>query len=137
MILVRPLVVATTLLAAASALHTGPLDAQSSGAYTAAQAAHGATIFAAQCASCHGANLEGGVGPQLAGDDFIAKWNGETAADVHDVVANQMPLSNPGSLKPDEALDVVAYILQQNRYAAGSTPLTAATLKSVTIAKQH
>jgi len=136
-ILVRPLVVATTLLAAASALHTGPLDAQSSGAYTAAQAAHGATIVAAQCSSCHGANLEGGVGPQLAGDDFIAKWSGQTAADVHDVVANQMPLSAPGSLTPDDDLAVVAYILQQNHYPAGSAPLSAATLKTVTIQKQH
>jgi alcohol dehydrogenase (cytochrome c) len=125
------------LLAATAAFHTGPLDAQSTGAYTAAQAAQGATIFAAQCSSCHGAKLEGGAGPALAGDDFMTKWNGETADDVHDVVANQMPLTAPGSLKPDEALAVVAYILQQNHYPAGSTPLSAATLKSVTIQKQH
>ncbi len=135
MTFVRPLVVVAIAVAAASAGSVHPLAAQTTGAYTAAQAAQGATIFAAQCAACHGAKLEGGAGPQLAGDDFIAKWSGQTADDVHDVVATQMPQTNPGSLSPAEALAVVAYILQQNHYPAGPTALDAATLKTVKIAK--
>ena len=103
--------------------------------FTEAQATHGATIFAAQCATCHGAKLEGGAGPQLAGDDFITKWSGQTADDVHYIVSTQMPLTNPGSLSPAEALAVVAYILQQNHYPAGPTALDAASLKTVKIAK--
>ncbi len=132
---VRPLVIVAIVVAAVAG-RTGPLAAQSPGAYTAEQAAQGATIYAAQCSSCHGAKLAGDVGPALAGDAFLARWNGETADDVHDVVANQMPQTAPGSLKPAEALAVVAYILQQNRYPAGSTPLDAATLKTVKIQKQ-
>jgi mono/diheme cytochrome c family protein len=134
--IVEPLVVAGLALAALGAGAAQPLAAQSTGVFTAAQAAQGATIYAAQCSMCHGDKLEGGVGPQLAGSDFIAKWTGQTADDVHDVVANQMPQSNPGSLTPAQALAVTAYILQQNKYPAGSTPLDAASLKGVKIAKQ-
>jgi len=132
---VRPLVAVGIAVAAALAGSVLPLAAQTTGVYTAAQATQGAMIFAAQCATCHGAKLEGGAGPQLAGDDFIAKWSGQTADDVHYVVSTQMPMTNPGSLSPAEALAVLAYILQQNHYPAGPTALDAATLKTVKIAK--
>jgi mono/diheme cytochrome c family protein len=123
-------------LAASAALTTHPLSAQGSGVYTADQAKAGAAIFSAQCSACHGANLEGVSGPQLAGPDFMGKWAGQTADDLRDVIANEMPLTNPGSLKPDQVLAVLSYILQQNKYPAGSDPLTAAKTKSVKIAKQ-
>jgi mono/diheme cytochrome c family protein len=132
---VRPLVVVALLFAFVAALTAGRGGAQSAGAYTAAQAATGAKLYAAQCSECHGAMLEGGAGPQLAGADFIAKWTGQTADDLHEIVANQMPQTNPGSLKPDEALALVAYILQQNKYPAGDAPLTLAKLKTIKIAK--
>jgi mono/diheme cytochrome c family protein len=133
--IVRPLVVAACVLAASAAFGSDPGAAQPTGAFTSAQAATGAKIFATQCVACHGAKLEGGAGPQLAGDDFMAKWSGQTAADIYDIVSTQMPLTNPGSLKPAEALALVAYILQQNKYVAGDTALDAARLKTVKIAK--
>ena len=45
--------------------------------FTAAQADAGKTAYAAVCAGCHGANLEGG-GPavSLNNDAFRAKWSG-------------------------------------------------------------
>jgi len=134
--LLRVLPVLALALVASTALTTHSLSAQSAGVYTAAQAGAGAAIFAAQCSVCHGSKLEGGAGPQLAGPDFMAKWTGQTADDVRDIVATQMPLTSPGSLKPDEVVDVVSYILQQNKYPAGDAPLTAAKMKSVKIAKQ-
>jgi cytochrome c len=132
---VRPFVVALVVVVCAAALVTNPTGAQSAGVYSVTQAAGGAKLFAAQCSTCHGANLEGGVGPQLAGSDFIAKWTGQTAFDVHDIVANEMPQTAPGTLTPDQALALVAYILQQNNYPAGDAPLTAAKLKSIPITK--
>jgi hypothetical protein len=42
-----------------------------------------------------------------------------------DVIANTMPQSDPGSLKPEEFAAVTAYILQQNGYPAGATALAA------------
>jgi mono/diheme cytochrome c family protein len=133
--IVRPLVVVACVFAAVAAFGAHSGSAQSAGVYTSAQADAGGKIYVAQCSMCHGAKLEGGAGPQLAGNDFMTKWSGQTAADIHDIVSTQMPLTSPGSLKPDEDLAVVAYILQQNKYPAGDTALTAATLKSVKIAK--
>ena len=132
---VRPLVVVASLVAAVAAAGSHPGAAQPVGVYSASQAATGAKIFATQCSMCHGAKLEGGAGPQLAGDDFLAKWSGQTANDIHDIVSTQMPLTNPGSLKPSESLALVAYILEQNHYPAGDAALDASRLKSVKIVK--
>jgi mono/diheme cytochrome c family protein len=85
---------------------------------------------------CHGVKLEGISGPPLAGSDFMAKWSGQTADDLRDVIATQMPLTSPGSLKPPEVLNVLSYILQQNNYPAGDTELTAPKTKTVKIVKQ-
>jgi mono/diheme cytochrome c family protein len=123
-------------LVASATFTTHSLSAQSSGVYTADQAKAGAAIFAAQCSVCHGQKLEGVSGPQLAGSDFMGKWSGQTADDLRDIIATQMPLTNPGSLKPDEVLQVLAYILQQNGYPAGDTALTAPKTKTVKIVKQ-
>lgn len=134
--LIRVLAPLALTLVASAAFTTQSLNAQSTGVYTAAQAAAGAKIFAAQCSMCHGVKLEGISGPPLAGADFMSKWTGQTADDLRDVIATQMPLTSPGSLKPPEVLQVLAYILQQNKYRSGDTELTAAKTKSVKIAKQ-
>jgi mono/diheme cytochrome c family protein len=126
----------TLALVASAAFTTQALNAQSTGVYSAAQATAGAKIFSTQCSMCHGVKLEGISGPALAGKDFMDKWSGQTADDLRDVIATQMPLTSPGSLKPPEVLQVLSYILQQNKYPAGDTDLTAAKTKSVKIAKQ-
>jgi mono/diheme cytochrome c family protein len=123
-------------LVASAAFTAHSSSAQSAGVYTAAQAKDGATLYAAHCSECHGAKLDGISGPALAGSDFMAKWSGQTADDLRDVIATQMPLTAPGSLKPPEVLAVLAFILQQNGYPSGNAPLTAATTKTVKIAKQ-
>ncbi len=112
-------------LVASAVFTTHSLAAQSTGVYTAAQAGAGGTLYAAQCSQCHGVKLEGISGPALAGPDFMSKWSGQTADDLRDIIATQMPLTSPGSLKPAEVIAVLAYILQQNKYPAGTTPLTA------------
>jgi mono/diheme cytochrome c family protein len=134
--LIRVLAPLVLTLVASAAFTTQSLNAQSSGVYSAAQASAGAKIFAAQCSMCHGVKLEGISGPPLAGGDFMSKWTGQTADDLRDVIATQMPLTSPGSLKPPEVLQVLSYILEQNKYPAGGTDLTAAKTKTVKIAKQ-
>ena len=46
------------------------------GWYTDEQAASGATLYQAQCASCHGAKLEGGAGPSLKGTTWHQMYGG-------------------------------------------------------------
>ena len=70
--------------------------------------AEGATIYAAQCATCHGARGEGGVGSVLAGT-VAARY--PDPADAENLVAAGrlgMP-SFSGSLRPDEIAAVVAF----------------------------
>jgi mono/diheme cytochrome c family protein len=123
-------------LVATALCSTQSISAQSAGPYTDAQAKDGLAIYTAQCSMCHGDKLEGISGPALAGKDFIAQYSGQTADDVRDIIASQMPLTNPGSLKPAEVLAVLAYILQQNKYPSGDSALTAAKSKNVKIVKQ-
>jgi mono/diheme cytochrome c family protein len=132
----RVLLSLSLALAAAAGLTLAPAGAQSTGVYSAAQAATGAGAYAASCAACHGVHLEGIAGPSLAGDAFLARWTGKTASDLNDFVSALMPQDNPGSLKPDEYLALLAFILQQNKYPAGPSALTAAKLKTVKLAKQ-
>src|SRR6478752_3974157 len=105
--------------------------------YTADQATAGAGVYAQSCAACHGSALEGVAAPALKGSAFGEMANAQslTADALLDVVANTMPQSDPGSLKPEEYAAVTAYILQQNSYPAGSAPLAknAAGLKETKI----
>lgn len=133
----RALMPLALALVASAAFTTQTISAQSApGVYTEAQAKAGLAIYTAQCSMCHGVKLEGVSGPALAGSAFISKWNGQSADDVRDIIASQMPLTAPGSLKPAEVLNVLAYILQQNKYPAGSAALTAPTSKKTKIVKQ-
>lgn len=105
------------------------------GIYADEQAQRGQKVFADSCAVCHGDKLEGTTtgGPTLSGKDFVNGWKDMTAGDLFDKISMDMPSNAPGSLKPDQYADVMAYVLSVNKYPAGKTPLppSAATLKSV------
>jgi len=134
----RPLLL---LSAAAALIAAVPLLAVAQSAkpalYTADQATAGAAVYSQACAACHGAQLEGVAAPALKGANFgeMATAQSLTVDALLDVIANTMPQSDPGSLKPDDYAAVTAYILQQNGYPAGSTALakTAAGLKDAKV----
>ncbi|MGA2395790.1 MAG: c-type cytochrome [Candidatus Lustribacter sp.] len=107
------------------------------GDYTAAQAAAGAQLYTANCSACHGADLHGPAGPALIGDAFTSQWTGEAASDPETMMAKNMPLNAPGTLKPSDYLAIMAYILQQNKYPAGGAPLTPAKLKTIKLLAVH
>jgi len=90
--------------------------------YTTAQAQAGLTVFAANCQSCHGANLQGVVRLGVAGTEFLAtvKTNKWTLADLRNLVVGNMPLNNPGTLTPQQYADVMAFLLASNCYPAGT-----------------
>jgi mono/diheme cytochrome c family protein len=64
-------------------------DAQPS--FTQAQVDAGQAVYAKECARCHGANLQGAVGPALAGPTFATGWHGKSLQDYYDVTAVTMP----------------------------------------------
>ena len=94
--------------------------------YSKAQAALGGKAYEAKCTQCHGAQLEGGVGPALRGPNLIrlAKKTKLTVGDFFQFMALQMPLDAPGSLPKNQYAAIMAYVLARNGYPAGPKPLT-------------
>ena len=66
-------------------------------------AARGASIFAANCAGCHGADASGGVGPALRG-------SGLTSAEVTDVIATGRGAMPAAIVTGQDAADVAAHV---------------------------
>ncbi|MBV8163271.1 MAG: PQQ-binding-like beta-propeller repeat protein [Candidatus Eremiobacteraeota bacterium] len=77
--------------------------------YTMAQVSAGSAVYARYCLSCHGAKLQGVAAPALTGPGF-AHANLDVAQ-IYAVVAQQMPLTAPGSLSKSEYAAVMAYVL--------------------------
>jgi hypothetical protein len=57
------------------------------------------------------------------GSAFLSKWQGKSLADLWQVAHGQMPLNAPASLKEEQSLGIMAYILQSNGYPAGKSAL--------------
>jgi len=87
-----------------------------SGIYTKAQAAKGEETYYTLCVSCHPKGT-------YAGPSFKNNWNNRPLWDLWDWISNKMPKNDPGSLEPAQVVQVMAYILQQNKMPAGSTAL--------------
>jgi mono/diheme cytochrome c family protein len=121
--------------AAGTAGAAGPASAAGGGLYSAAQSKRGETVYVDQCAACHDPMLVGGIGPALTGNDFIAAWKGKTVGDLYEKIHTTMPMTAPGTMKPEQVSDVIAYMLSVGRWPAGPTELAtdAAALKAVPI----
>lgn len=73
----------------------------------------GQSVFANRCASCHGADGQGGTAPAVIGASaHLGEYN--TAQGLLGYVETNMPALNPGSLSHQEYLNIVAYLLIQN-----------------------
>jgi len=102
-------------------------------------AARGADVYATHCASCHGANGEGGIGARLVGgDEPTAMGTQKTIANhwpyattVFDNIRRSMPFESPRSLSNDDYYAVVAWILAQNGIIEDDAVMNAETLPAV------
>lgn len=92
--------------------------------YTKAQATAGQHQFLDNCAMCHGPTLEGMAGPALKGKHFAPASFDYHVGDIFSVVAKNMPADQPGTLKHQVYVEIMAFLLEQNGYPAGSKPLT-------------
>ena len=115
--------VVTSCVLVVVAVHAQQARSARDGVYTAAQAARGEALYKVQCAFCHGDALAGEMGPPLAGDLFMAIWGPLAASDLFDKIHNTMPADTPGTLSRPQTADVVAYLLQANRFPAGTSEL--------------
>ena len=96
------------------------------GVYTAAQATRGESTFSGSCTTCHDT-------ARFIGKDFLSTWTGKSLHVLFDHVHTTMPEDNPGSLKPQQYADILAFFLKLNEYPEGQEelPATAESLKSI------
>lgn len=99
--------------------------------YADAQAARGQQLYQKQCVSCHGASLEGVVGPPLAGDGFLTVWSARSLGDLVNKIEQTMPPGQPDSIPRPQAIDLVAFILRSGKFPAGQSELGSAQLGEI------
>ncbi len=85
--------------------------------YTDSQAALGLEVFTAVCSECH--EVE-----DLTNEDFRLNWDNTTLYELFDNIRTTMPDENPGTLTPQQYIDVTAYVLQLNKLPAGDVAFT-------------
>ena len=128
------ILIASASLAAATLFAQG--QTTNDGIGTDAQVKRGSEVYQAQCAACHDAQLAGsGTAPALAGTDFSANWKDETVGSLFERIRATMPADNPGSLKRDQVADLVAFILNFNKYPTSQKelPTDSEALKGIKI----
>lgn len=94
------------------------------GVYTHEQAEKGSALYANECASCHGTELNGGESaPPLTGGEFFSNWDGLTLGDLFERIRTTMPADHPGKLTREQDAYVLAFVLSVNRFPEGKTEL--------------
>ena len=125
------------------------IDADPTGASLPAgrgNATGGLVVYAAKCASCHGAKGEGiPPAPKIVGrdpregfpfgrDPKLVKTVGNYwphSTTIYDYVHRAMPITAPGTLTPDETYALVAWILAENEIIPRDAEMNATTLPAV------
>jgi hypothetical protein len=95
------------------------------GVYTLEQAELGAKTYEAICSKCHA------TGAALKGPGFLRKWSNQSLYRLWEYMSTRMPYGAPGTLQPEQYLGMLAWILQQNGFPAGDTPLPDDNLNGV------
>lgn len=89
-------------------------------AYSDEAASAGSEIYATNCAACHGAALEGGIGPNLIDAEWI---HGGQASQVIGIIRNGVldkgMVAWGGILSPDQINQVASYVLGEHAAATG------------------
>ncbi len=97
------------------------------GVFTEPQIKRGVSVFEKTCVECHPTDF---FGPA-----YMEGWNGASVGELVQLMRDTMPYENPGSLKPEEYVDVLTYIFNLNGVAPGDTemPVDTDALYDITI----
>jgi mono/diheme cytochrome c family protein len=119
-----------------AALTASPVAAQTrktvwDGVFTAEQAARGKTLFAATCAVCHGADLNGVNRPALKGEVFANHWMEGSLEALFTHVKSMPP--NRANLGDAAYVDLLAFLLDANGFPAGAQELNAEAMPNIQI----
>ena len=97
-----------------------------SGVYSEEQAERGGQLFGEACMVCHQPE-------EFADGGYMDGWSGMNVNDLVEFIRSTMPEDNPGRLKRQEYIDIVAFLFQQNGLPAGETEMIRKELKQIHI----
>jgi len=103
------------------------------GLYTKAQADGAREQFEKICADCHPFTVAAKKKPKdkpLGEDPFFENWTGRPLSELVTLIHLQMPDDGSADVSEEEAIDLVAYILQQNGFTPGQGPLSKESLSA-------
>ena len=126
----------SALLANQAAAPAGGQKSVQDGVFSKEQAERGAAAYKANCSECHGNDLAGdGFAPGLTGSEFMGNWTDLTVGDLFERIRISMPPSGPSAVTPAQKADIVAHILNANKFPVGTAELAATTpeLKQIKI----
>ena len=96
------------------------------GVYSKAQADGAKAQFEKICAACHPFSEAEKKKPKdvpLGGETFFVNWTGRSVGEMVTTIAMTMPNDGSAVVSQEEALNLVAFILQKNGYPAGTKAL--------------
>jgi cbb3-type cytochrome c oxidase subunit III len=94
------------------------------GVFTQEHAERGRAAYAKNCSRCHGEDLAGRRDYPLSGERFIDHWEAHTLDHLFRLIRDSMPPDAINAVDAKDKRDIVAYLLQQNGFPAGSTDLS-------------
>ena len=122
-----------TVPAVLALLTAGTVQASAQGreqrppAFTQGQVERGKAIYQRNCQDCHGSTLDNGEfgGAPLKGSYFRQHWSSGDVSALFGYVNTLMPPDRPGQLSEQSYVNLTAFLLSNNGYAAGAEELTA------------
>jgi len=123
---------AAVVLRADSALQKTTND----GIYTTAQADGAKAQYDKLCLECHAFTVAAKKAPEdlpLGDEPFFKAWAGKSIDELVSVIVLTMPNDGSAVVNEDDALNLMAYVLQQNGFPAGAAPLTKETASAVLV----
>jgi len=87
------------------------------GVYSPAQAARGERLFDSICVNCHE------IAEFTAAGAYLEDVDGQPLWATFDYVSAKMPEDDPGSLRPEDYADVLAYLFDAYGLPSGATDL--------------
>lgn len=96
------------------------------GIFSKAQADAAKPKFDKLCAECHAftvATKKQEKDLPLGDEPFLKKWEGRTLGELLTLIVTTMPNDGSAVVSDNEALDLLAYVLQRNGFAPGKAPL--------------
>jgi len=101
-----------------------PLTSLDAGIFNKDQVKSGKRLYKKHCKSCH----EGSYFKPV-----LLAWRGEPLSIFFELMTSAMPENDPGSLKHEQYIDILAHILNISGYTRGERPLNSATFNTITI----